>query len=52
MVYPSLYEGFGLPILKHLNSCPVVCSDIKAFKEVGEAVEYFNPKDTDDMFFN
>ena len=53
MIYPSLYEGFGLPILEAFkNSCPVVCSDINAFKEVGgEAVEYFNPKDTDDMFF-
>lgn len=53
MIYPSLYEGFGLPILEAFkNSCPVVCSNIKAFKEVGgEAVEYFNPKDTDDMFF-
>jgi glycosyltransferase involved in cell wall biosynthesis len=34
--YTSLYEGFGIPILEALSAgCPVVCSDISVFREVG-----------------
>lgn len=34
-VYPSLYEGFGLPVLEALQcGTPVVCSDIPALVEV------------------
>ncbi len=34
-VYPSLYEGFGLPVLEALQTgTPVVCSDIPALREV------------------
>ena len=42
-VFPSLDEGFGIPILEALSfSIPVICSDIDVFKEVGgEYVEYF-----------
>ncbi|MCW7493192.1 glycosyltransferase family 4 protein [Leptospira sp. 2 VSF19] len=45
-VYPSLYEGFGIPLLEAMSvGCPVFCSDIKVFKEVaGDAAEYFDPK--------
>mgnify|MGYP003951154069 CR=1 FL=1 len=52
-IYPSLYEGFGLPILEAFsNNCPVVCSDNKVFREVaGEATEYFDPNDTESMYF-
>ena len=44
-VYPSLYEGFGLPILEAFaNSCPVAVSNTSCFKEVGgDAVSYFDP---------
>jgi glycosyltransferase involved in cell wall biosynthesis len=47
-VYPSLDEGFGIPLLDAaLLGCPVLCSDIPAFREVmeDEAV-YFDPSDS------
>ncbi|OGE37219.1 hypothetical protein A3F00_02330 [Candidatus Daviesbacteria bacterium RIFCSPHIGHO2_12_FULL_37_11] len=46
-VQPSLYEGFGLPVLEAMScGVPVVSSDSPALKEIGgEAVVYFNPKD-------
>jgi len=50
-VYPSFYEGFGLPPLEAMTcSCPVIVSDIPPHREVcGEAALYFNPHDTDDI---
>ena len=46
-IYPSLYEGFGLPLLEAFqNRCPVVASDIACFREVADdALEYFDPND-------
>jgi glycosyltransferase involved in cell wall biosynthesis len=46
-VYPSLYEGFGLPLLEAMAyDCPVVCSDSSSIPEVvGQAGEYFDPTD-------
>ena len=36
LVYPSLEEGFGLPVLEAFEAnCPVICSAIPALKEVG-----------------
>ncbi len=36
LAYPSLYEGFGLPILEAMScGTPVICSDIPVFHEVG-----------------
>ncbi len=42
-VFPSLYEGFGIPILESFtNSCPVVLSKASCFPEIaGSAVLYF-----------
>jgi glycosyltransferase involved in cell wall biosynthesis len=44
-VYPSLYEGFGLPPLEALyQGCPVIVSDIPPHREVcGEAAVYVDP---------
>jgi len=49
--YPSLYEGFGLPILEAFAyGCPVVVSNTSCFAEVGgNAAKYFNPYHIDDM---
>ena len=43
--FPSLQEGFGLPILEAMAcGCPAVISDIPVFHEVGgDAAEYFEP---------
>jgi glycosyltransferase involved in cell wall biosynthesis len=43
-VYPSVYEGFGLPILEAMQSgCPVIISRESCMPEVGgEAAEYFD----------
>lgn len=44
-IYPSLYEGFGIPLLEAMSyQCPVVCSEAGALPEVaGDAAEYFDP---------
>lgn len=44
-VYPTLYEGFGLPVLEALNcGCPVITSNLSSLPEVGgEAAIYVNP---------
>jgi len=46
-VFPSLYEGFGIPILEAFQcNCPLVCSNTSSFYEVaGDAAEYFDPED-------
>lgn len=50
-IYPSLSEGFGLPILEAFRcGCPCIISNIMCFKEVaGEAAIYFNPNSIDDI---
>jgi len=50
-VLPSLYEGFGLPILEAMqNECPVVTSNVSSLPEAGgDAALYFDPNDTDDI---
>lgn len=51
-VYPSKYEGFGLPILEAMgNGCPCIVSNASCFPEVaGNAAIYFNPEDKDDIY--
>ena len=50
-VFPSLYEGFGLPPLEAMAfGCPVITSNISSLPEVcGEAALYVNPYDTSDI---
>jgi glycosyltransferase involved in cell wall biosynthesis len=45
--YPSLYEGFGLPVLEAMHrGVPVACSDITSLPEVaGDAARLFDPLD-------
>lgn len=51
-VMPSLYEGFGLPLLEAMSyGCPVISSFSSSLPEVGgEACLYFNPQSEDDLF--
>lgn len=44
-VYPSLYEGFGIPVVEAMSCrCPTVTSNTSSFPEVGgDAVVYFDP---------
>lgn len=50
-VYPSLYEGFGLPPLEAMaNRCPVISSTGGSMPEIlGDACHYFNPLDPEDL---
>lgn len=50
-VYPSLYEGFGIPPLEAMaHNCPVICSNTSSIPEVvGSAGKYFNPNDIGDI---
>ncbi|MCF7812716.1 glycosyltransferase family 4 protein [Candidatus Gracilibacteria bacterium] len=53
-VFPSLYEGFGLPPLEAMQSeTPVAASRISSIPEIcGEGVQYFDPENVDDMAQN
>ena len=50
-VFPSLYEGFGIPPLEAMGcGTPVVCSNASSLPEVvGEAACTVNPRDVDGM---
>ncbi len=50
-VYPSLYEGFGMPILEAFaNHCPVCLSNTSCFPEVAaNAAVYFDPNSPDSI---
>ncbi|MEN8154714.1 MAG: glycosyltransferase family 1 protein [Acidobacteriota bacterium] len=51
LVFPSHYEGFGLPLLEAANSgLPVIASDLKVFKEIfSDFPVYFNKDDPEDL---
>ncbi len=50
-IFPSLYEGFGFPLIESFaNNCAVVCSNTSSFKEIaGNAAIYFNPFEIEDI---
>lgn len=50
-VFPSLYEGFGIPPLEAMMcGCPVVSSGAEAMREVlGDAALFFDPTDSDQL---
>jgi len=49
--FPSLYEGFGIPVLEAFtNHCPLVLSDTSSLPEIaGDAGVYFDPNSVSDM---
>lgn len=50
LIYPSLYEGFGLPILEAYKlGIPVVTSNIGSLKEVGGGALLVDPYDTGEI---
>ncbi|TRZ96590.1 MAG: glycosyltransferase family 1 protein [Rhodocyclaceae bacterium] len=50
-VFPSLYEGFGLPPLEAMSfDCPVICSGVSSIPEVvGDAAALFDPYEAEAM---
>mgnify|MGYP001370450865 CR=1 FL=1 len=51
LVLPSIYEGFGIPVLEAMSyDCPVISSFSSSLPEIGgEASLYFDPKNSDDL---
>jgi glycosyltransferase involved in cell wall biosynthesis len=51
LVYPSLYEGFGLPLVEAMHyGCPVIASNAGSLPEVGaDAGVYFDPSNTGEI---
>lgn len=49
LAFPSLYEGFGLPVIEAMRAgVPVACSTRAALPEIaGQAARYFDPDDAD-----
>lgn len=50
-VFPSLYEGFGIPPLEAMHcGCPVIASEAACMPEVlGDAALFFNPSSPEDL---
>jgi glycosyltransferase involved in cell wall biosynthesis len=50
-IYPSLFEGFGMPVLEALTlGAPVLCSNTTSLPEAaGDAALYFDPSDTESI---
>lgn len=51
-VFPSLYEGFGIPVLEAFScGCPCALSNRSSLPEVGgDAAVYFNPEDSESVY--
>jgi glycosyltransferase involved in cell wall biosynthesis len=51
LIFPSLYEGFGLPVLEAMAAgCPVLAADIPSVREMaGDAVYYVDPRSTESI---
>lgn len=51
LVYPSLYEGFGLPPVEAMSlNCPVIASSGGSIPEIcGQAAAYFDPRNVDSI---
>ena len=51
LVFPSMYEGFGLPVIEAMAAeLPVACSDIPVLREVaGDAAIFFDPLSVDQI---
>jgi glycosyltransferase involved in cell wall biosynthesis len=51
LIYPSVWEGFGMPVLEAMQSgVPVLCSDNSALPEItGDAALFFDPLKPDDI---
>jgi len=51
-VFPSYYEGFGIPILEAFAcKCPVICSKSSSFPEIAKnAAEYFDPNNIQSIY--
>jgi len=51
LVYPSLFEGFGIPLLEAMCcDCPIVCSDLTSLPEVaGDAAILVNPHSPEEL---
>lgn len=56
LVYPSLYEGFGLPVLEaYACGCPVICGDGGALAEINDAalvVDVTRPREIAEALVN
>ena len=50
-IYPSHYEGFGIPVLESIaHNCPLLASKIKSTEEISNNIPlFFNPNSTDDL---
>ena len=51
LIFPSIYEGFGLPIIESINaSTPVICSNLDPMKTISkDCALFFNPYSIDSM---